>query len=650
MGQAANRYVDPVYVENLFSTHLYDGTGANQTITNNIDLSGEGGLVWLKGRTDPGDGAGVPNHILFDTVRGDDKYLRTSNTQAQGSGFSSLFEFNSNGFTLGNNHSINYGSGSTKYVSWTFRKQPKFFDVVTWTGTGSAMTINHNLGQVPGMIIVKSTSATYDWAVWHREFTGSTDYIKLNSTAAKTNSAGVFGDGSNYLTPTSTQFFVGGNNQVSGEVGGGYVAYLFAHNNNDGGFGLTNDQDIIKCGSYTGNGSSTGPVIDLGFEPQWLLVKNASIYSNANWYILDVMRGWDVGGSGTGTINLRPNLEDVEQAMGLIDPNSTGFQVKTSGSFINGSGNSIIYVAIRRPQAIPTAASQVFDISTGTGTAPHFTASMDYVDFGIYRTAVTGSYNNYSSSRLTQDKILTLNDTSAELNGGGNFVFDHMKGWHERPSANTASYSWMWKRAPGYFDVVCYTGDGGVSTTVNHNLGVVPEMWWVKQRDGISHWPMQHKALKAINKQLYLHLNGTYGSSYGNFIDPTSTTIAVGGYGILGGTSNSNASGSEYIAYLFATAPGVSKVGSVTHSGSSTDVDCGFSSGARFVLLKRTDATGDWYIWDSVRGIVSGTDPYLLLNTTAAEVTNTDYIDPLSSGFTITSSLTAGDYIFYAVA
>ena len=86
------------------------------------------------------------------------------------------------------------------------------------------------------------------------------------------------------------------------------------------------------------------------------------------------------------------------------------------------------------------------------------------------------------------------------------------------------------------------------------------------------------------------------------------------------------------------------------HSGSSTDVDCGFSSGARFVLLKRTDATGGWYIWDSVRGIVAGNDPYLLLDTTAANVTNTDLIDPLSSGFQISGDFTDGDYIFYAVA
>jgi hypothetical protein len=72
---------------------------------------------------------------------------------------------------------------------------------------------------------------------------------------------------------------------------------------------------------------------------------------------------------------------------------------------------------------------------------------------------------------------------------------------------------------------------------------------------------------------------------------------------------------------------------------------------ARFVLLKRTDSTGDWYVWDTARGIVAGDDPYLLLNSTAAEVTNTDYIDPTSNGFTIVDGgLANGDYIFYAIA
>ena len=167
------------FVDALFQTHVYTGTGSTQTINNGIDLSGEGGLVWIKGRTDPGDGAGVPNHTLFDTVRGDDKYLRTSNAQAQGSGFSSLFEFNSNGFTVGNNHSINYGSQPTEYVSWTFRKQPKFFDIVTYTGDNSTQTVNHNLGSVPGMIIVKRLDDAGNWGVKHRSI-DATDGVFLN--------------------------------------------------------------------------------------------------------------------------------------------------------------------------------------------------------------------------------------------------------------------------------------------------------------------------------------------------------------------------------------------------------------------------------------------------------------------------------------
>jgi hypothetical protein len=111
-----------------------------------------------------------------------------------------------------------------------------------------------------------------------------------------------------------------------------------------------------------------------------------------------------------------------------------------------------------------------------------------------------------------------------------------------------------------------------------------------------------------------------------------------------------------YISYLFATVAGVSKVGSYTGTGADLNVDCGFSAGARFILIKRTDSTGDWYVYDSERGIVAGNDPYFLLNSNAAQVTNTDYIDPLSSGFTVTSSAPAalnasgGTYIFLAIA
>jgi hypothetical protein len=212
-------------------------------------------------------------------------------------------------------------------------------------------------------------------------------------------------------------------------------------------------------------------------------------------------------------------------------------------------------------------------------------------------------------------------------------------------------------------DVIAYTGNGTPNNhapTLTHNLGAVPEMLWVKKRSGTSNWAVVVKSGTG-GVQAYLDLNNgnvgtlaTTGPS-NTWSDYFTSTQVIGDGGSGSAfyspfpVTNLNVSGSTYIMYLFASLAGISKVGSVTHSG-TTNVDCGFTSGARFVLLKRTDATGDWYVWDSERGIVSGNDPYFLLNTTAAQVTSTDYIDPLSSGFTITSSFTAGDYIFYAIA
>jgi hypothetical protein len=100
----------------------------------------------------------------------------------------------------------------------------------------------------------------------------------------------------------------------------------------------------------------------------------------------------------------------------------------------------------------------------------------------------------------------------------------------------------------------------------------------------------------------------------------------------------------------------VSKVGSYTGNGTSQTIDCGFTSGARFILIKRTDSTGDWYVWDSARGIVAGNDPHLSLNTTAAEVTTDDSVDAESSGFIVNQdagtnvNVDTASYIFLAIA
>jgi hypothetical protein len=637
-GQAANTLVKPLEVEDVFSTYLYEGNGSTQTITNGIDLDGEGGLVWIKNR-DQAD-----NHRLHDTVRGNPQNtLITNLTLAAFDQANSVTGFNSNGFDIGSYSQVN--TSGEDFASWTFRKAPKFFDVVTYTGTGSVQTISHNLGSVPGMIIVKSTSNAFNWVVYHRgtDSTAPEDYITyLDLTNAKANVAGAWND----TAPTSTEFTVGTTSAVNYN-GGTFVAYLFAHNDGDGDFGPDGDADIVKCGSYTGNGSA-GNNVDLGFEPQWLMIKRAN--STGNWQIADVMRGMP-NNSGAGAYQrLSANLinAEVNGQEGPI-PTSTGFVLNSTSSDTNANGGNYIYIAIRRPTAVPTSATEVFDVQTSTSANFVHTTGFD-VDL-----AITGSQDGWARNagvidRLRGDaKSLETSNTDAESAGNaGVHEFDRSREYLNS-STSGDQVAWSWKRAPKYFDVVAYTGDGS-KQTIAHNLGVAPEMMWIKVRSTTQHWAVYHPDLPGSGKFISLNNNWDGNSTNSTFWDgetPTSTTFSVGATGV--NNNYVNGSPNTYIAYLFASLDGISKVGSVTHSG-TTNVDCGFSAGSRFVLLKRTDATGDWYIWDSTRGIVSGNDPYLLLNTTGAEVTNTDLIDPLSSGFTITSSLTAGDYIFYAIA
>jgi len=120
------------YVDDVFSTDLFSGTGSNQTITNGVDLSGEGGLVWGKCRNN------VNYHYLFDTERGVGNAIYSNATNAQGStGTSYLYAFNNNGFSMGPGISV---SGQN-HVSWTFRKAPGFFDIVTQTKTRPLLSV-----------------------------------------------------------------------------------------------------------------------------------------------------------------------------------------------------------------------------------------------------------------------------------------------------------------------------------------------------------------------------------------------------------------------------------------------------------------------------------------------------------------------------
>ena len=633
-----------VYVDDVFSTYLYDGTGSAQTITNGIDVDGEGGLVWIKGRT---QNIATQDHRLVDTARGVNQAVSSSTNDNVLNITGEFTSFNSDGFTLASTSGNGLNRSGEEYVSWTFRNQPGFFQVLTYEGNGTAgRTVGHSLGSVPGCIMVKAAESGVgfngDWLVYHRGNTAApeTDRLILNSTAATADSNSFWND----TAPTATEFTLGANSDVNGN-GVTYVAYLFAHDAQD--FGTDSDESIIKCGSYTGNGSAAGPEIDLGWEPQWVMIKSTG--GAYGWIMHDTMRGWTADGKPIARLRADQGgaeYNDANYTEVAVTP--TGFRLTNNHPSTNGSGIEYIYVAIRRPMKPPEFGTEVFTPAIGTTDyiGPQFDATFSSVDLILEAFTTSGGFSWVD--RVRGDvKRLKSSSTAAEVDS--EIPLDMMYGAGD--GGSVYDRAWMFRRAPGFFDVVAYTGTNTLRT-VDHNLGVAPELVIIKIRNTADNWEVWTSYTPMAS---WYRLNDTSSSFTPNYFDntsPTSTQFTLKSSGVFA----VNQSGYNYIAYLFASVPGISKVGSYTGTGSDVDVNCGFTSGARFVLVKRTDSTGDWYVWDSERGIVAGNDPYLLLNTTAAQVTSTDYIDPLSSGFTITSSAPAalnasgGSYIFLAIA
>lgn len=640
---------EKLYVDDVFSTNLLSDTSVQAN--NNINFIKYGGMVWAKNR----DNAWPPT--MYDTNRGGDwAYLRTDRTDGDGTVAAGTgVTFNSNGFTFGGNiDSVWLG----KAVAWSFRKAAKFFDIVTYTGNSvSGRQIPHSLGITPGMIIVKCTSnsnfGTTDdprlahWWVYHRGLAnnGSNFELLLNKTTAQQNNGGLNADSSTFTVYGTSLESSYSQNNVTGYT---YIAYLFAHDPSADG--------IIQCGSFTtdAGGSAT---VNLGWEPQFLLTKSAS--SVNNWLIADSMRGMPQP-TQTASV-LFPNSTNTEASVTYQTPTATGFNI---GGFPTSA--TCIYMAIRRPNKPPTSATQVFApvaIIGGVTDKVAVTSSVNAPDtaFSFARGAP------YSLGAQVRDRLCSNGKSYIQLEGTGTEVsysaytngFSNLQNGIDGANAgSTFNYSspgtiyWMFKRAPGFFDVVCYTGTGS-ATTFAHNLGVPPEMMIVKRRTvSGADWTIYHSTMGATK---YTYLDGSTeltGSTYWNNTPPTSTVFTVGtDYHVNYAAPNT------YVAFLFATLAGISKVGGYTGNGSSQNIDCGFASGARFILIHRIDSgSNNWYCWDTARGIVTGNDGRISLNSATAEVTTDDSVDPYSPGFTVNQvaatniNVTSATYIYLAVA
>ena len=425
-------------------------------------------------------------------------------------------------------------------------------------------------------------------------------------------------------------------------------------------FGEGGDQNIIKCGSYVGNGNANGPEVYLGWEPQWVLIKASD--RAAEWSIVDCIRGIVTGENDAA---LYPDATDSEvTSYDIMDVNATGFQLKTSNQLWNQNTKHYVYMAIRRPDGLvgkpAEAGTDAFtmDVGRDSSTIPNFDSGFP-VDFAIARNP-SATDNNLVGSRLTGTKYLITNSNTNGANSATGWSWDSNLGWNNHGSYGTSYQSWMWKRGAG-FDVVTYTGNEYNMRQIPHSLGITPEMMWLKYRAPSGYnedWQVYHKGLNGgVDPQDYAirldSANAEYNSS-NDWADkaPTSTHFTIGG-----SDGRNNRNNSTYITMLFASVDGISKVGYYTGDGTtdgSKEINLGFTP--RFVILKSTNNVTDWWVFDTTRGLpASGNATYLKINETHVQASTVASINATSTGFKLVQNYNAfnasgSKIIYYAHA
>jgi hypothetical protein len=287
-----------------FDTSLYLGTGAEKSIT---DLEFSPDFVWIKSRDN------TFSHHLFDTVRGATNFLKSNSTNIEASEAQSLKSFDNRGFTLGTIGGVN--QSGENHVAWSWKESPDYgFDIASWTGNGNSIIQAHNLGVVPEMIIMKNRDRESDgnWWTYHQNIGSGVpeDYfLQLQVTNAEAFATTVWDS----TPPTSSVFSVHLNRNIDGDK---IIAYLFA-----------SIPGFSKVFSYTGNSADDGPLVNLGFRPRYIMLKDST--TPDNWMIHDTARD---------PYNYSPNVLFANLANGEaphvdyhIDIVSNGFKIRTAG-------------------------------------------------------------------------------------------------------------------------------------------------------------------------------------------------------------------------------------------------------------------------------------------------------------------------------
>ena len=343
-----------------FQTKIFTGDGNdNRAITNDGNSDLQPDWIWFKNRNT------TNSHNVLDSTRGVGKTLEgTNNTNAEGDTSTRLTSFDSDGFTVRTDPSVNgngngivawqwkanggtTSSNSSGYITSTVQANTTAgFSIATWTGNGTGgATIGHGLGSVPNWYIVKKRSGTDSWPIYHHKNTSApeTDYLHLDESIATVDSVDRWND----TAPTSTVVSLGDAGAVNGS-GATYVGYFFCEK-----------KGYSKFGRYTGNGNADGPFVYTGFKPAWVMIKRTDAANN--WNIEDIERSpFNQMGD-----EILANLTDAETDDSLHnsarDYLSNGFKLRETGNAINGSGATYIYMAFASSpfvssEGVPTTA------------------------------------------------------------------------------------------------------------------------------------------------------------------------------------------------------------------------------------------------------------------------------------------------------
>jgi len=308
---------------NVFGVETYTGNGTAKGSGGNpidlgVDMTSGDYMVAIKNR-DAAD-----EWMVFDTVRGDNKYLEFSSEDAEVTDTETC-EFTSTGVTLGSNVAVN--TNAEDYVLYWFKVTAGFFDIVSTEGTGVARTVAHSLGVIPNFIVGKAYDIGYEWVVYCSSLPvpdPETDFLRFGTNAAVDNNT-LWND----TAPTSSVYSIGTDIWVN-KNGSNFIYYLFA-----------DVEGFCKNFYYEGNGNVDGSFCNLGFLPDFLFIKRTD--STGSWCVYDTERS-PYNETNAQLILQSTNAETTHADE--IDINSNGVKQRSPDNPVNASGGDYIGIAI----------------------------------------------------------------------------------------------------------------------------------------------------------------------------------------------------------------------------------------------------------------------------------------------------------------